>query len=136
VTRIFPAGFTKVSSLGVEQQRVKVIMKLEDDDLRRLREGNDLGVAYRVRVRIFTASASDTLVIPRSALFRGASNDWQVYSIRGGQAHLQAVKIGLANDEQVQVVDGLAEGDQVILAPETNLSEGQAVRAINTAAAK
>lgn len=132
VTRIFPAGFTKVSSLGVEQQRVKVIMKLEGDDLTRLRQNNDLGVAYRVRVRIFTAEATDTLVIPRSALFRGASNDWRVYTIRGGRAHLQAVKIALANDERVQVVEGLAKGDQVILAPETNLAEGQAVRPINT----
>jgi HlyD family secretion protein len=134
VTRIFPAGFTKVSSLGVEQQRVKVIMKLEGDDLTRLRENNDLGVAYRVRVRIFTAEATDTLAIPRSALFRGASNDWRVYTIRGGRAHLQAVKIALANDERVQVVEGLAAGDQVILAPETNLAEGQAVRPINTTA--
>ena len=58
VTRIFPAGFTKVSSLGVEQQRVKVIMKFNADDWRRLREQNDLGVHYRVRVRIVTAEAS------------------------------------------------------------------------------
>ncbi len=132
VTRIFPAGFTKVSSLGVEQQRVKVIMKLSSEDHRRLRENNDLGVAYRVRVRIFTAEAKAALSIPRSALFRGANNDWRVYAIRGGRAHLQAVKIGLANDEQVQILEGLAEGDQVILAPETNLTEGQAVQPIDT----
>jgi len=136
VTRIFPAGFTKVSSLGVEQQRVKVIMRFEPDDLKRLREHNDLGVAYRVRVRIFTASASGTLVIPRSALFRGGSNAWQVYSIRGGRAHLQTVKIGLANDERVEVLEGLAEGDQVILAPETSLGEGQAVRPVVIPGAK
>jgi HlyD family secretion protein len=132
VTRIYPAGFTKTSSLGVEQQRVKVIMKFEPEDLTRLREQNDLGVHYRVRVRIYTAEASGTLVIPRSALFRGSKNDWRVFVIRGGRAHLQAVKVGLSNDEWAEITSGLAEGDQVILAPETNLGEGQSVRAIDT----
>lgn len=132
VTRIFPAGFTKVSSLGVEQQRVKVIMKFAPDDLRRLRENNDLGVDYRVRVRVFTAQATGTLVIPRSALFRGANNDWRVFTVRGGRAHLQAVKIGLSNDEQAEITSGLGELDRVILAPETNLSEGQRVQVLST----
>jgi HlyD family secretion protein len=132
VTRIFPAGFTKVSSLGVEQQRVKVIMRFGADDLRRLRETNDLGVGYRVRVRIFTAQSSGSLVIPRSALFRGAKNDWRVFTVRGGRAHLQAVKIGLANDEQVEIKSGLDDNDRVILAPETNLTEGQRVQVIAT----
>ena len=132
VTRIFPAGFTKVSSLGVEQQRVKVIMKFTPDDLRRVRENNDLGVDYRVRVRIFTAQASGTLAIPRSALFRGAKNDWRVFTVRGGRAHLQAVKVGLSNDEQAEITSGLGEDDRVILAPETNLKEGQRVQALST----
>lgn len=132
VTRIYPAGFTKTSSLGVEQQRVKVIMKFAADDLRRLREQNDLGVHYRVRVRIFTAESSGSLVIPRSALFRGSNNDWRVFVIRGGRAHLQAVKVGLSNDEAAEITSGLEENDQVILAPETSLTEGQSVRVIDT----
>jgi HlyD family secretion protein len=132
VTRIFPAGFTKVSSLGVEQQRVKVIMKFEPDDWKRLRDEHDLGVDYRVRVRIFTAESSSGLVVPRSALFRGANNDWRVFTVQGGKAHLQAVKVGLANDEWVEITGGLAENDLVILAPETNLSEGQRVRVLDT----
>ena len=135
VTRIFPAGFTKVSSLGVEQQRVKVVMKFGPDDLRRLREENELGVGYRVRVRIFTAQSSGSLVVPRSALFRGAKNDWRVFVVRGGRAHLQAVKIGLSNDEQAEIKSGLEANDQVILAPETNLSEGQSVHVIATSPA-
>jgi HlyD family secretion protein len=131
VTRIYPAGFTKVSSLGVEQQRVKVIMKFEPDDLHRLRERNDLGVDYRVRVRMYTAQASGGLVIPRSALFRGADNDWRVFTVRGGRARLQAVKVGLSNDEKAEVTGGLREDDRVILAPETNLIDGQRVRILN-----
>ncbi len=136
VKRIYPAGFTKVSSLGVEQQRVKVIMTFEPDDWKRLREQHGLGVDYRVRVRIYTAEASGSLVIPRAALFRGASNDWRVYAVRDGRAHLQAVKIGLANDETVEVLDGLADNEQVILSPETNLSEGQRVRVVDTGTAE
>ena len=132
MTRIYPAGFTKVSSLGVEQQRVKVIMRFEPDDWKRLREENDLGVDYRVRVRIYTAESSGALVIPRSALFRGANNDWRVFAVRGGKAHLQAVKVGLTNDNWVEIVGGLTENDQVILAPETNLTEGQRVRVLTT----
>jgi HlyD family secretion protein len=132
VARIYPAGFTKTSSLGVEQQRVKVIMTFAPDDLRRLREQNDLGVHYRVRVRIFTAESSGALVIPRSALFRGSKNDWRVFVIRDGRAHLQAVKVGLSNDESAEITGGLAANDQVILAPETNLAEGQSVRVIDT----
>jgi HlyD family secretion protein len=132
VIRIFPAGFTKVSSLGVEQQRVKVIMKFSPDDWQRLRAENELGVDYRVRVRIYTADAPQALAIPRSALFRGVNNDWQVFSVRDGRAHLQGVKIGLANDDRVEIIGGLAAGDQVILAPETNLTEGQRVRVLAT----
>jgi HlyD family secretion protein len=135
VTRLYPAGFTKVSSLGVEQQRVKVIMKFEPDDWKRLREENDLGVDYRVRVRIYTAESTGALVIPRSALFRGANNDWRVFVVRNGKAHLQAVKIGLMNDERAEVTEGLAQDEVVVLAPETNLTEGQRVQVIDTGSA-
>lgn len=131
VSRIFPAGFTKTSSLGVEQQRVKVIMEFTPEDLARLRKSNDIGVHYRVRTRIFTAEDPAALVIPRSALFRGAQNDWRVFVIRDGRAHLQPVKIGLSNDLEAQVLEGLTEGEQVILAPETKLAEAQTVEVIN-----
>jgi HlyD family secretion protein len=136
VTRIYPAGFTKTSSLGVEQQRVKVIMAFEPDDLRRLREQNDLGVHYRVRVRIYTAESSSGLVVPRSALFRGAKNDWRVFAVRGGRAELKSVKVGLSNDEFAEITSGLEDGEQVILAPESNLSEGQGVKVIDTGTAE
>ncbi|MGD9723257.1 MAG: efflux RND transporter periplasmic adaptor subunit [Pirellulales bacterium] len=133
VTRIYPAGFTKVSSLGVEQQRVKVIMKFAPEDWQRLRSERDLGVDYRVRVRIFTAEATGALVAPRSALFRGAQNAWQLFAVRSGRARLQTVKVGLANDESAEILGGLAENDLVVLAPETNLTDGQRVRVLPTA---
>lgn len=127
VERVYPAGFTKVSSLGVEQQRVKVIVKFLPDDLQRLRSERDLGVDYRVMVRIFTAEKSNALLVPRSAVFRGPTGDWRLYAIRSGRAKLQSVKLGLSNDEQAEIISGVEAGELVILAPETNLVDGQSV---------
>ena len=69
VARIYPTGFTKISSLGVEQQRVRVIIQFAPACWRSLPHARDLGVDYQVRVRIFTAQQEDALVVPRSALF-------------------------------------------------------------------
>ena len=122
-----PKAMAKVSSLGVEQQRVKVIVKFLPADLERLRRERDLGVDYRVRVRIFTAEKPGALVVPRSAVFRGPIGDWRLYAVRGGKARLQTVELGLSNDEQAEITSGVTEGELVILAPETNLVEGQSV---------
>ncbi len=127
VRRIYPAGFSKISSLGVEQQRVKVVVALNAADSARLRKERGLGVAYRVRVRIFTDTHSQALTVPRSALFRGAAGNWQLFAVRNGKAALQAVQVGLMNDELVEITAGLKTKDTVILAPETNLTEGTAV---------
>ena len=130
VDRIYPAGFTKTSSLGVEQQRVKVIVRFEPEQLDRLRAERGLGVGYRVRVRIFTAEKSRALVIPRSALFRGPAGDWQVFAVRDGKARLVQLHVGLMNDDLVEVRDGLADNEPVIVAPETSLTDGTRVAAV------
>jgi HlyD family secretion protein len=130
VQRIYPAGFTKISSLGVEQQRVIVIIHIDPEDLRRLREERGLGVGYRVRVRITTAENPGALVVPRSALFRGTDGTWRVYAVVKGRARIQPVEIGMLNDEWAEVVEGLAEGDLVVRAPESNLADGQRVEAV------
>jgi HlyD family secretion protein len=130
VSRIYPAGFTKVSSLGVEQQRVKVIIRLEPEELSRLRTERALGTDYRVRVRVITAEKDRTLVIHRSALFRGGDGQWQVFAVRGSRATLLPVKVGLMNDDWAEVLSELTEGEAVVLAPETNLSDGKWVRTI------
>src|SRR3972149_816025 len=129
VTRIFPAGFTKISSLGVEQQRVKVIIRFEEQDLARLLTQRGLGVGYRVRVRIFTGENPQALIVPRSALFRSGNGNWQVYAVRNNVARIQAVEVGLMNDEQAEIEKGLQEGDLVILAPESSLADGARVSA-------
>lgn len=130
VARIYPAGFTKVSSLGVEQQRVKVIVRFQPDDFNRLRRERNLGLSYRVNVKIFTAARDRALAVPRSALFRGADGDWQVFAVRDGLARLTPVHVGLLNDELAEITKGLAENDTVVLAPETDLADGAKVSPI------
>ncbi len=128
VHRVYPAGFTKISALGVEQQRVTIIIRFSADDLARLRRDRDLGVDYRVRVRIFTATKESAMQVPRSALFRGPDGGWQVFAVRGGRAELSAVTVGLMNDEVVEIQTGLSENDQVVLAPESSLIHGMRVQ--------
>lgn len=130
VSRIYPAGFTKISSLGVEQQRVKVIVQFAAGEFSRLRAQRELGVDYRVRVRIFTSTKADTTFVPRSALFRGADGGWQVFAIRSQRARLQPVDVGLMNDEQAEITGGLEPDELVILAPESSLADGDKVQPV------
>lgn len=128
VDKIYPAGFTKVSSLGVEQQRVRVIVKFEAEDLARVRKEQELGVDYRVRVKIVTAEKPDATVVPRSALFRAADGHWQVMAVRGGRVAKITIKTGLMNGSLAEVLEGLEPGDLVIRAPESRLTDGARVR--------
>lgn len=133
VHKIYPAGFTKISSLGVEQQRVKVIIRIEPEDLRWLLEERGVGIGYRVRVRITTAEDSGQLVIPRSALFRGSDGGWNVYAVCNGRVLTKPVEIGMLNDELAQVTSGLAAGDLVVRAPDGDLEENERVKAVKDA---
>jgi HlyD family secretion protein len=131
IDRIYPAGFTKVSSLGVEQQRVKVIVRFAESELEKLQASRQLGVDYRVRVRIYTAKKTETLVVPRSALFRGPDGGWHLFADRGGRARLQPIEVGLINDEAAEIRSGVQQGEEVILAPEHSLRDGARVKAIS-----
>lgn len=126
--KIEPQGFTKVSSLGVEQQRVRAIIAFEPGELERLQNrGRELGTDYRVRVRIFTGQKSNTITIPRSALFRGGEGNWQVFVVRDGLARRVDVEVGLMNDFRAEVQSGIQADEQVIIAPEANLEDGEKV---------
>jgi len=130
VRRIEPRGFTKVSSLGVEEQRVRVIVALNPDAAPILADADiELGVGWRLRTRIITDRADDALVVPRTALVRSGLDAWQVVAIRGGRARMIEVEVGLLNDDAAQVLgDALTEGEHVILAPERDLDDGVRVR--------
>ncbi len=124
VARVYPAGFTKLSSLGVEQQRVTVVVDIDPADRARLLQQRRMGLAYRVRVRITTATKDDALVVPRSALFRGADGRWRVFTVRHGRAREQVVELGLSNDREAEIVAGLQRGNLVIDVPDATLADG------------
>jgi len=128
VERVKPAGFTKVSSLGVDQQRVPVVISFDAESLKKWEEkGRFLGLAYRVRVRIYTEEKADVLKIPRTALFRGGEKAWQVFSIQNGKAVRVPVKPGIINDSEAEVTEGLEAGDPVVVAPPKSLEGGDRV---------
>ena len=94
-----------------------------------LRE-REVGADYSVRVRIFTDQKPDTLIVPRSALFRGPDGGWQLFVVRASRARLQPVQVGLINDTSVEITDGLREGELVILAPDAKLTDAVRVRVL------
>jgi HlyD family secretion protein len=112
VRLVEPAGFLKVSALGVEEQRVNVIIDFVDVPAKYDR----LGDAYRVEARIVVWEAEDVLKVPAGALFRQGT-DWAVYKVEDGRAQLQRVEVGRGNGLETEVRSGLAEGDTVILHP-------------------
>ena len=119
VSRVEPAAFTKVSALGVEEQRVNVIGRLTHAPAR-------LGDGYRVGVRIVAWESPDVLRVPAAALFRDASG-WGVYVVERGRAHRRAVVLGHQSPDWAEVLRGLAAGDRVVLHPSDRLEEGSRV---------
>lgn len=125
VRRVSPQGFTKLSSLGVEEQRVAVKIALNAADRAELKKrGKDLGVAYRVQVRVITETHDNVIKIPRTALFRGSGDTWEAYLVKKGKARLTPVKVGIANDKEAEILEGVAEGDTVVVAPDSSLTSG------------
>lgn len=133
VDRISRAGFTKLSSLGVEQQRVTVVIRFkqsgEESLVERLKKERniELGVDFRVRVRVFTQTKENALVIPRSAILRGPDGGWQAFAVVNGRAELRNIELGLMNDDEVEVIKGISKDELVILAPESRLVVGTKV---------
>jgi HlyD family secretion protein len=128
VNRIKPEGYTKISSLGVEQQRVHVIISIDQASMTAFaKQGRLLGDGYRVQVRIYTATADNALIVPRTALFKGNDGSWELFIVKDGKAMLQNVQIGLINDEKAQILNGISEHDSVIIAPPASLTSGTKV---------
>jgi HlyD family secretion protein len=129
VNRVEPRGFTKISSLGVEQQRVLVIVAFDAKALAQFRaEGYSMGVGYRLRVRIYTDAHEGAVAVPRSVVFRGAEDRWQAFVVRDGRARRVSLEIGLLNDVEAEVLQGLDAGDDVVLAPDSDLHDGARVK--------
>ena len=119
VTRVDPAGFVKVSALGIEEQRVRTTMDFADGPDVWGRLGHD----YRVIVHVTTWSSNDALTVPVAALFR-QGDVWAVFAIREGRAQLTPIKIGQRNNRVAEVLSGLSAGDRVVLHPSDRVKNG------------
>jgi HlyD family secretion protein len=119
-----PAGFTKISALGVEEQRVRVIADFTSPAER----WRPLGDAYRVEAAFVLWEGRDVLLIPTSALFRHGDG-WAAFVAEAGRARLRALRIGQRNGLDAQVLEGLKAGEQVILHPDDKIADGKRIRA-------
>lgn len=122
VRLVEPSGFTKISALGVEEQRVNAII----DFTKPGEKWSRLGDAFRVDVRIVVAEAENVLKVPAGALFRQAGA-WSVFVVQNGRAHLRPVEIGMHNDLEAEVLDGLDENAIVIAYPSDKIRDNVAV---------
>jgi len=119
VRRVEPAGFTKVSALGIEEQRVNVVIDFGDPH----EAWRRLGHGYRVEVRIVVWQAESVLRVPIGALFRDGGN-WAVFTVLNGRAVLRHVTLGQRNSDFAEVQDGLADGASVVLHPSDRIADG------------
>lgn len=122
VRRIEPSGFLKVSALGVEEQRVNVLVDFDDA----AEAWQALGDAFRVEVRIVVAEAPRTLKAPTGSLFR-RGDQWALFVVEEGRARLRSVTLGQRNAAEAEIVEGIGERDRVVLYPPDTLADGARV---------
>jgi HlyD family secretion protein len=122
VRLVEPAAFTKISALGVEEQRVKVIADLVTPPDQRPSVGDN----FRVEARIVIWEAPDALKVPAGALFR-QGEQWATFKFVDNRATLQLVQAGQSSGIETQIVEGLQPGDKVIIYPSSRVRDGQRV---------
>lgn len=122
VQRVEPYGFTKISALGIEEQRVNIVVDFGDPAADWAR----LGHGYRVEVRAVLWEDPAVLQVPLTALFR-SDGGWAVFALDEGRAVQRAVTLGRRTGLAVQIADGLSEGDVVVLHPSDQVVEGRRI---------
>ena len=125
VRLVEPAAFTKISALGVEEQRVNVVVDITTP----IEQRRTLGDNFRVEAHVIVWESDQVLKVPSSGLFRRA-NGWAAFTVHHGQAQLIPVKAGRSSGTEIQVLEGLREGDEVILYPGDRVKDGQRVKPI------
>lgn len=125
VRLVEPSAFTKISALGVEEQRVYVIADIVDPVERR----PTLGDAYRVEARVLLWEGENVLQVPAGALFQ-RGNDWHTYVVEGGHARERPVTVGHSNGLQTEITGGLAEDTSVIVYPGDRIADGVRVKSL------
>jgi HlyD family secretion protein len=122
VDRIEPVARTKISALGVEEQRTNVILQFQDREA-----AQRLGHDYRVDARVVVDTSPNAVRAPLGALFR-RGEQWSVYQVVEGRAVLKDVEVGIADAGHRVVTQGLAAGDVVVMFPGSAISDGMRLR--------
>lgn len=123
VRLVEPAAFTKYSALGVEEQRVNVVVDITSPR----EQWRSLGDNFRVEARVITWESDRALKAPVSGLFR-QGNAWAAYVVRNGKTALVPVQAGKSGSGEIQITEGLSEGDEIILYPGDRIKNGQRVK--------
>ena len=119
VRKVEPGAFTKVSTLGVEEQRVNVVI----DIVSPRQEWATLGDGYRIEARIAVFSVDDALIVPAGALFRSGET-WSTYIVRDGRAELRAVELLRRSGGLAALTSGLEPGEEVVVYPSDSIASG------------
>ena len=122
VTRVDPAGFVKVSALGIEEQRVRTTIDFAEPVATWARLGHE----FRVIVHVGIWKSDSVLTLPVGTLFR-SGDSWAVFAVRNGRARLTAITSGHRNSRMVEILSGLSAGDPVVLHPSDRIRDGVAV---------
>ncbi|CCD93910.1 putative secretion protein, HlyD family (fragment) [Bradyrhizobium sp. ORS 375] len=119
VRRVEPAAFTKISTLGVEEQRVNVLIDLVSP----AEQWQRLGDAYQLDAKIVVFTQDDATIVPTGALFR-RGDDWSVFALKDGRAELRKVRIIRRSGRFAAVAEGVAGGDVVVIYPSDRVADG------------
>jgi HlyD family secretion protein len=119
VRRVEPSGFTKISALGVEEQRVNVVVDFDEPR----EKWQSIGDGYRVELRVIVWQKDDVLKVPTSSLFRH-DGKWAVYKVENGAAVRQLVEIGQRSGLEAEVLSGVDAGQRIIVYPSDSIADG------------
>lgn len=119
VKKIYPSGFTSVSALGVEQQRVLALIDFDRDEM-------PFGPGYEMDISIITDEREGAILLPSPAVFSTREGPG-VFRVRDGRAELVHVETGIEGDDRIEIISGLSPGDSVIMRPPRELESGRRV---------
>ena len=119
VRHVEPSAFTRLSALGVEEQRVNIVIDLDAPRERWAR----LGDGYRVEASIVVWLGHDRLLVPGGAVFRQGEG-WATYVVEDGRTRLRTIELGRRNAAEIEVLEGLRAGERVVLYPTDNVRDG------------
>jgi len=123
ISKIYPKAFEKISDLGIEQKRVKIEIEFD-------RPIQNLMVGYEVDIELVERSKNDVIAVPKNSVFKYHDQDY-VFKITSDKAMLFEVKEGLKGKDRVEILDGLKEGDKIVISPSNQLEDNGKVKIID-----